>query len=222
MDDQKEYSTSDIKSLSSREWLKKYVFDQLKLDYLSFIKGVVPDPPFATPMKMGESPLIHSFFTNEVEIANVFTAACREFLHSLQLPDDLECNLTEEGFSFVRSHNLAKYLQTADYEVHTSIFNPDSFFSSEVPIDHSSGFSYLLGKYIRFFYDGKLCIMSPREAYMLEDIISLFSGSGDVVTTIKEHGYIPGATHIQLNADHILLEYLANWREKWVAQSGDC
>lgn len=213
---EKQFNASDIQSLSSREWLKKYVFDKLTLDYLPILKAIFISHPFAQTIKTGNSQVIQAFGKEESTTAVLFANLCREYINILQLQDDLIYTIETNGTITISSEALINHLKTIDFNEQTKTFEPSAYFAASKQPEDASAFSYLLGKYIRFYRDDGFVIQSPWEAFMIEDLIARFSSSGDTVTTIKKHGYVPGATIIQPNADHILLEYLSLWKNKWV------
>lgn len=209
---EKKYIETEITSLTQKEWIKQRVFSQIEIDYLTLIYSIILNPPLSR-RKDENSISLHCFFVNEYEIAKIFKKICERLTEKLNLINDVILYKSETGHSEVESKSLTKYFKEINFEERFAIFEPSHFFSVNKKLDKNQMFSFLLGKYIRYYRDKKFVIIEGWTSYVLMDILKTFCISQDKLES-KTYFGIPDATHFSLNQDSTLLEYLNYWSEK--------
>ena len=209
---EKKYIETEITTLTQKEWIKQRIFDQMEIDYLSLIYGFILNPPLSRA-KNEDSISIHWFFVNEFEIAKIFKNICEKLTEKLNLKNDVIIHKSETGHSEIESKSLSKYFKEINFEERMSIFEPNHYFLLNNHLDENQKFSFLLGKYIRFYRNDKFVIIEGWESYVLIDILKFFCISQDELIS-KTYFGTPGATHISLNKDSTILEYLKLWKQK--------
>ncbi|GGP01412.1 hypothetical protein GCM10010992_01680 [Cloacibacterium rupense] len=208
----KKYIETEITSLKQKEWIKQRIYNNIEIDYLTLIYGFILNPPLSK-RKDENSITIHCFFVNEYEIAQIFKKICEKLVEKLNLNNDLILYKSDAGHSEIESSSLTKYFKKINFEEKFAIFSPYNYFSNNNNLNDKQKFSYLLGKYIRYYRERKFVILESWESYVLLDILKSFCISQDELES-KTYFGTPGSTHIYLNQDSTLLEYLEYWRNK--------
>ncbi|UUC43934.1 hypothetical protein [Flavobacterium cerinum] len=203
----------DIKLDSNPLKETENIFDQIKIDYLTLILGFSLNRPKAAVVKDENSNLIDWFFVDEYKTAKIFKVVCEKLIKELKLTDDVVLNEYEDGYSGVKSTSLANYLRTINFDSKKEDFKPEKYFSFEKEMSNDEKFSFLLGKFIRFYNDRKFILMDGAKNYVTLDLINSLCIGNDK-TEAKFYLGISNVVHITLNPNGVLLESLKFWYNK--------